>query len=1090
MRLIIGCDLQALIAAGPLEPARAVAIVAQTAKALQAVHNAGLIHRDIKPSNILVTEDDFAYLIDFGIARAAGEVGSTTAGGVVGTVHYMAPERFTKGPVDARSDVYSLACVLHECLTSHRPFPGDSIEQQLAGHLTTPPPQPSSIAPVPVAFDEVITKGMAKDPGERYASAVDFARAAGNALGTSVSSQTSSHQPDPPDSIDKAPHLPTAEPQQESSAPRITMPGTQQGPSDAIEHTAAGVVSRSVELHAVTQFLVSAHARASGLVITGEAGIGKTTVWQTALDEAVERGFRVLAARVGATESVLAYASLADLIVDIDPDVFNQLPSLQRLALDRVMLRANGDGPATDQRVVAAAFLSVLEKLSMNAPVLLAIDDVQWLDTSSKEALAFATRRLKGPVGVLVAERTESDSDVATSWLELSRPDAVERIRVRPMGSDGLRALIGSKLGRTLPRSKLSRIAEISGGNPFYAIELARTIGDESATGEPALPGTLTELVRRRIGRLEDDVQDVLLAAACVSDPTVELLAQVAGISVERSAELLEAVESNGIVVIDGNRVRFSHPLLARGVYTEAKPARRRRTHRALAGVVLLPELRARHLALSAVSADPEILQALDDAAGAARSRGAPAAAAELIDLAIRLGGDKPVRRIRSAGHHFEAGNTEQARAMLEPAMEQLRPGAMRALALNILAGIRIFDNRIVDSADLLKRALDDAHDNPVMMVRTLLMLSFTETNTGEFDESLRHARQAVTGAEELGIPALTSQALANWVYISFQYGPGGLDEDALRRALEWEDPDIDVAITQRASLVNSLILAWTGHLDEGQAQMQALRQRFLERGAERDLMGVAGYSALIDIWRGKFDQAAESAEEAVERADQLGGDIVLIPLTIRAVVGAYAGRVREARADAEAIIDGAQRCGAPLLADWPLKTLAFLEVSVGNYGEALTSLAPLLAKFDTTPGMEIMYAWHLPDAVEAMVALGRLDESVPLIDALERNGARLSRSWLLAVGARCRSMWLAARDDLGAAERMAQQAMTAHQALAMPFERARTQLLLGQLQHRRGDRDTAAATLGEASRAFEQMGTPLWAKRARTEVARVKLQT
>ncbi|MBV9514725.1 MAG: protein kinase [Mycobacteriaceae bacterium] len=1084
MRLIKGRDLHALLAGGPLEPTRAVLIIEQIAKALHAAHVAGLVHRDIKPSNILVADDDFAYLIDFGIARAAGEAGSTTTGAVIGTLHYMAPERFTRRPIDARSDIYSLACVLHECLVGSCPFPGESLEEQLSGHLATPPPRPSSVRPaVPTAFDDVIATGMAKDPDERYATAVALARAARDALNT-VEPQSDALAP--ATGAVTGSNLRGRDRKKDRNA---ASPATQQRPHTP-RRVPTGVVSRSVELQAVTQFLISARARVSGLVIAGEAGIGKTTIWQAALDEADERGFRVLSARVGETESVLAYASLADLIADIEPDVFVQLPPLQRLALDRVMLRANGDGPATDQRVVAAAFLSVIEQVANDAPVLLAIDDVQWLDTSSKEAVAYATRRVKGHVGVLVAERIESNIDVPTPWLELARPDAVDRIFVRPMGLAGLHSLIAGKLGRSLPRPTMVRIAEISGGNPFYALELARTTGDESLAAEPILPSTLTDLVRHHIGGVEGAVRDVLLAAACVADPTVELLAQVSGNSVERTAELLEEVESNGIVAIAGNRVRFSHPLLARGVYTEATPARRRQVHRAVADIVALPELRARHLALAAVSADPEILQALDQAAGAARARGAPAAAAELLDLAIKLGGDKPSRCIRLAGHHFEAGNTEQARMVLESVMERLRPGPLRALALNLLAGVRVYDNRVVEAADILKRALEDANDAPPMLVRTLLMLSFTEGNTGDFDDSLRHARQAVTLAEQLGDGALKSQALANWVHIGFQYGPG-LDEDALRSALELEDRDIDVPITFRASVIAPLILAWTGRLEEGHAQMQAVRERFVERGAERDLMAVAGFCALIDIWRGRFDLAAHQAKDAVARAEQLGGrDVLIIPLTIRAVVAAYTGQVREARADADAVVEGARRCGSPRLAEWPAKTLAFLDVSLGNYAQALTSLAPLLSRFDTTPGMEIMQAWYVPDAVEAMVALDRLDDAVPLIDSLEQNGARHDRSWLLAVGARCRSMWLAAQGDVDAAERAALQAMAEHERLPMPFERARTQVVLGQLQQRLGRTEMAAATLGDALAAFDEMGTELWAQRARAELARSDAQS
>lgn len=194
MRLIEGRDLQSLLARGPLPPERAVRIVEQVAKALHAAHKVGLLHRDVKPSNILLDHDDFAYLIDFGIARAAGELGLTAAGDVIGTFHYMAPERFSAGqvdarPVDARSDIYALACVLYECLTARHPFPGDSLEQQITNHLKTPPPRPSSTNPgVPGGFDMVISRGMAKDPAARYGTAVELARAARAAVGTPVMS--------------------------------------------------------------------------------------------------------------------------------------------------------------------------------------------------------------------------------------------------------------------------------------------------------------------------------------------------------------------------------------------------------------------------------------------------------------------------------------------------------------------------------------------------------------------------------------------------------------------------------------------------------------------------------------------------------------------------------------------------------------------------------------------------------------------------------------------------------------------------------------------------------------------------------------
>jgi serine/threonine-protein kinase len=182
MRLIKGRDLQTVLADGPLAPERAVRIIEQVAKALHAAHRIGLIHRDIKPSNILLAEDDFAYLIDFGIARAAGEPGLTSTGATIGTWAYMSPERLNTGHADARADIYALTCVLHEALTGLRPYPGDSLEQQIVGHLTRPPPRPSMLQPaVPQPMDAVIARGMAKQPDQRYATTVELARAAHDA---------------------------------------------------------------------------------------------------------------------------------------------------------------------------------------------------------------------------------------------------------------------------------------------------------------------------------------------------------------------------------------------------------------------------------------------------------------------------------------------------------------------------------------------------------------------------------------------------------------------------------------------------------------------------------------------------------------------------------------------------------------------------------------------------------------------------------------------------------------------------------------------------------------------------------------------
>ena len=403
----------------------------------------------------------------------------------------------------------------------------------------------------------------------------------------------------------------------------------------------------------------------------------------------------------------------------------------------------------------------MIDNLAAQSPVLVAIDDVQWLDPSSQAVLEFAARRFAGRIGLLLTERTEHEGASAASWLHLAGPDPVARVRIGPLSLGGLHALISARLGRSFPRPTMVRIAEISGSNPFYALELARAIDAGSTNSQSVLPATLAELMRRRIGRLDRETQDLLLAAACAAAPTVELLARVTDTSVERTVELLGEAKAKGIIGFDDDKVWFAHPLLARSVYTDASRGERRAMHRSLAEVVTLPESRARHMALAASSADPATLDALDAAADTVSLRGAPAAAAELIDLALGLGGDTPIRRIRAADYHMRAGDLQKTRALLEGVLHRVPHGLHRSMALNLLAGMQIHSNSFAEAADMLLEAFDNAGNNREVQVRTLLLLSFAQLNTGDFTQALENAERAVSFAGVVGNPDLTSQVLS-----------------------------------------------------------------------------------------------------------------------------------------------------------------------------------------------------------------------------------------------------------------------------------------------------------------------------------------
>jgi DNA-binding CsgD family transcriptional regulator len=846
--------------------------------------------------------------------------------------------------------------------------------------------------------------------------------------------------------------------------------------------------SRPVEGRTVSGFLASATSQPSALLIEGEPGIGKTTLWLAAVESARSKDFRVLSTRAAAAESVLAYTALADLLDGVPASAWADLPEPQRAAVDQVLLRAD-NGSTTDQRAVAAAFLSVVEYLADNGPLLVAIDDLQWIDPSSMHVVAFAARRLSGPVGILGSVRTNGSNVAGGTWLQMPRPDAVNRIRLHPLGIQDLHAAVSARLRRPFSRPTMGRIHQVSGGNPFYAIELARAIADHFPGVETTLPRTLADVVRARISDLDPDVHDALLAASCMASPTVELVSSATTSDDDRLIELLENAESKGIIAIDGNKIHFAHPLLARGVYTEAAPGQRRTMHRRLADVVDEPELRARHLALAATTGDQVTLGALDTAAESARVRGAPAAAAELMDLAIGLGGDTTERRLRSALYHFDAGDQERSRAVLEETIERLTPGDLRAEALSRLAVVRLYGDGFYEAARLLRDALSEVRPDSPLRVQILITLAYALLQANQAQAAVPMAEEAVSQAGRLDQPRLLGLALGMRVVLRFLCGEG-FEEADLQRAVELEDPDIFTPLVFRPSVQRALLLEWTGRIDEAHEILEDVRRHCVDNGEEGELIFIAQHVVLSNIWRGDFVGAGLVADDAMERARQLGGDTPLfMAYSLRAKLAVYAGREADAREAAEQALETGRRTGAFRLIDRVIAALGFLEVSLGRYEAAIATLQPLVNRFDPASSpTELPNAAFLADAIEALVQLGRLDEAEPLVEALERNGRRVDRAWMLAAGARGRSMLLAARGDLDAAGAAANHAMAEVDRLPMPFERARTLLLLGQLQRRQRKKDSTSTTLQEALDIFERLHIPLWADRARAELARANV--
>jgi DNA-binding CsgD family transcriptional regulator len=303
------------------------------------------------------------------------------------------------------------------------------------------------------------------------------------------------------------------------------------------------------------------------------------------------------------------------------------------------------------------------------------------------------------------------------------------------------------------------------------------------------------------------------------------------------------------------------------------------------------------------------------------------------------------------------------------------------------------------------------------------------------------------------------------------------------------EDLDEDTPAAFSAHAVNAIVLAWTGRLTEAESNLADALDRSVARGADSEVPWLQFHAAMVDIGLGRYSDAARTAEDMVVRAEQIGSSHIRILAAVPTVLAAaYTGREQDARKAIDGAVEDASTPDGQWTTPWPMMALGFLEVSLGNHAEALNVLQPLLSRPQHADDVDIATFHCIPDAVEAMIVTNVLDHAEELVVSLEHNGARLDHRWMSATGARCRSMLLAARGDLDGAEQAALQAMAIHETLAAPFERARTQVVLGQLQRRMRRRQAARLTLESALATFQGLGAPLWAARAEMELGRITL--
>ncbi len=661
--------------------------------------------------------------------------------------------------------------------------------------------------------------------------------------------------------------------------------------------------------------------------------------------------------------------------------------------------------------------------------------------------------------------------------------ERLERVGVSGLSAGALHGLIKTRLGGTFSRAGLLRLHSATGGNPFFALELAASLlrAGAPAAGEALpVPDDVRELVTARLRQLPSSAREALLFAAASPSPTVELLRLATRTSSKQIVARCALAEAAGGIVVEAETVRFKHPLFASAIYASASTGERREAHRRLAVLASNREERARHLALAAEAADSSTASTLAEAAVDVRHRGAPDAAAELAELAIRLTpADEPDaydRRTLDLGYYLaEAGDAERAREVVLTVAN--RPGQLQARALLDLAGLDYWGEGSGPAVARCEQALAAASGDRALEAACHAELSVY----CDFDaaRSERHAKTALDLLDTEGDsadPDTLIDALLGAARASLVLGHG-LPQNLVERAYKSE---ARTKTSIQRSRVGGQLGQWLKYIDDfagSRAKLEEALAQVNEEGDESSTPNVLMHLAQLECWSGNLPLASRYADESVELAEQVaqnfGG-----PPAVRALVDAYRGNVERARVTIESRLEGVQPVAVPLY----LRALGFLELSLGDAASAQLHLSRAVEIAESLGIREPAVFRVHADLIEALIATGELDRAEIVLGGLE-TVTTTQIPWSLATGARSRGLMLAAHGELDAAGRSLDDALREHERLPMPFERARTLLVSGLLQRRSNERRRAQESLTQALAIFEQLGAQLWAARARREL-------
>jgi DNA-binding CsgD family transcriptional regulator len=836
--------------------------------------------------------------------------------------------------------------------------------------------------------------------------------------------------------------------------------------------TRTSIVGREEEAGALAAF-VAGQGEPRALVLTGEAGMGKTTLWQDALAAAREGDARVLAARASEVELQLPFVALSDLLEEVELATLDSVPAPQLRGLEVALLRAE-PGETKLSVPVAVGFTAVLRALATKQRVLVAVDDVPWLDRASADALTFAARRLVGSdVRFLLARRPSA----ATALEAAFDPPGVESIEVGPLSLGAVRTLLTQRVGITLPRRVLRRVFESTGGNPLFALEVGRLLrerGTPEIGAELPIPDFVDDVFGPRVASLAESVRRSLLAVAL--SPALGRL-ELAAVADPLAIE--DAVRA-GLLVPDGGRVRVSHPLLAAAARKHSTSTERRELHLALAETADDAALRAQHLAFASASADAELANTVAEAAADALARGATHEAVEVAEQALRLtppdDEQYEARLIDLARYLMVAGEMGRVKELLADKLDGFAAGPTRARAYLVFAECSY---TVDETLRILDVALAESGGDAELQAQALAEKSrmYSITSFRNLDEAESLAAASLEAARLVG-PELEQRALSALAWIRLIRGRW---IDDLRERAD--------SVPQSSSLYEASVewvavtkLVCRGELDEARTVFERLTALAEERGEARS--GLLMYHGFTEIELRAGNVAAASRLMALS-PEWLAFEDVPTDSSRMAVLEAVGGHPEEAeRWAAEAISTiGPTGMRRELMEAWRARGIAALFDRKPQ--RAAEELRPIW-EHTVQEGIDELGVWPMaPDLVEALVELGKLDEALAVTERLERLAEEQEHPWGLASAKRCRAMLsLAGGYDEDAAG-LLRDAAHEYGLRGLSFDQARSLLFLGRVIRRYRKWAAARSLLDEAADIFEALGADGWAGQARAELDR-----